>query len=244
MRIREARYSEIGRLALIGARAFFKDDIYAHFYPQRSLYPDAFCEGISASLLDVFTQPGAKILVGELEDGDKMPPPDPSLVGQKIVGYLTLVRHGSPEQKAHFDADSPEKTLYRNLLVREKQLVPNKAIDQAAIDDFVAKQRLVVGSIDNRLEAVSFAILPEFQSMGYGLRFLRLCRDMANTIGVDLVADASKKGFPIYIKFGSQHIGDIDVPAKTIQADDSSLIHLPRLKVPVVRLRPTSKPRI
>ncbi|KAK2742394.1 hypothetical protein CKAH01_18493 [Colletotrichum kahawae] len=243
MRIREARHSEIGRLALIGARAFYQDDIYAHFYPQRSLYPDAFYEGISASLLGVFTQPGAKVFVGELEDGDVLPSSGP-FVDQKIIGYLTVIRHGSPEQKAQFDADSPEKALYRNLIELEKQHVPNKASHQAAIDDFVAKQRLVVGPLDDLLEAVSLAILPEFQSMGYGLRFIQLCQDLVNRIGVDLVADASKKGFPIYIKFGLQHVGDVDVPARTIQADDSSLIHLPQLKVPVVRLRRTSKPQI
>ncbi|KAK1978755.1 hypothetical protein LZ30DRAFT_598419 [Colletotrichum cereale] len=243
MRIREAKYSEIGRLAFIGARAFHDDDIYAHFYPKRALYPGDFYEGILASLVNVFAQPGAKLYIGELEDGDVMPQSG-ALVDQKAIGYMTFMRHGTPEQKAQFDPDSPEKALYREILELEKRSSPNKAIDQAAIDSFVAKQRLVVGSMDDVLEGVSLAILPEFQSLGYGLQFLRLWRDLGETLGVDMVADASKKGFPIYMKFGFRHVGDVEEPEKTIRSDDSSLIHLPRLRVPVIRMSPRIKPRI
>ncbi|KAK2038743.1 hypothetical protein LZ31DRAFT_608016 [Colletotrichum somersetense] len=243
MRFREAKHSELGLLALIGARAFYRDDIYAHFYPQRSLYPEAFYDGILASLVNVFVQPGAKVFVAELENGDIMPQPG-SLVNQKLIGYLTMVHHGTPEQKAQFDADSPEKALYRNLLELGKKKSPNKAIDQAAIDSFVAKQRLIVGPIienQNVVEAVSFAILPEFQSMGYGLRFMRLIGATAASFCAGIVADASKAGFPIYMKFGFEHLGDVEVPAKTIQADDSSIINLPSLKVPIIHLRLMTK---
>ncbi|KAK2050893.1 hypothetical protein LY76DRAFT_651827 [Colletotrichum caudatum] len=135
MRFREAKHSELGRLALIGARAFHEDDIYGHFYPQRSLYPEAFYDGILASLVSVFVQPGAKVFVAELEDGDIMPKSG-SFVDQKLIG--------------------PEKALYRNLIELEKRHSPNKAMDQAAIDSFMAKQRLIVGSIiDDVVEAVS-----------------------------------------------------------------------------------------
>ncbi|KAK1948739.1 hypothetical protein LY78DRAFT_709830 [Colletotrichum sublineola] len=241
MRVREAKHSELGRLALIGARAFHTDDIYAHFYPQRSLYPDAFYEGILATLVNVFVQPGAKIFVAELEDGDIMPQSGP-FVGQKLIGYFTFIRHGTPEQKAQFDSDSPEKALYRSILEQEKRNWPNKAIDQAAIDSFVAKQRSIIGPfLNDVLEAVSLAILPEFQSQGYGLRFLQFGRDLARRVGADLVADASKRGFPIYMKFGWTCIGEVEEPAKTIQADDSSLIKLPNLKVPIIHLKSRSR---
>lgn len=119
--------------------------------------------------------------------------------------------------------------------------MPNKAINQAAIDDFVAKQQLVTGPKDGLLEAVSLAVLPEFQSMGFGLQLLEFLKAMISKLGVDLVADASKRGFPIYVKFGFKHIGDIKLTSKTIQADDLSLVHLPQLTVPVVCLSHTYK---
>lgn len=109
MRIREAKHSELGNLAFIGARAFYEDDIYAHFYPQRRLYPEAFYEGILNSLLDIFTQPGAKVFVAELEDSDFLPPSKSTIAGQKIIGYVTVIFHGDPDQKVQFDAGNEEK---------------------------------------------------------------------------------------------------------------------------------------
>lgn len=113
MHVRLARDSDLPRLACIGVAAFASDLIYGHFHPLRCLYPYDFASSILNTLRRLMFTPGRLIVLAELSGEELMQGTGQtarlSRGKRNIVGYMTLVRHGTKESIAAWNPDSNEK---------------------------------------------------------------------------------------------------------------------------------------
>lgn len=85
--VRLAEWDELPELARIGAAAFGQDEIYLHFNPWRSVYPQDWHDSFLHTLQGRFAEAGSVVLVIEVRHKE----------GEKPVkaGYITATRRGA-----------------------------------------------------------------------------------------------------------------------------------------------------
>ena len=99
MKVRSAKREELPRLATIVVQAFSSEPTYTYFYPFRENYPKDYHDSILLDLSKLFSTLGGLVTVIEVEPDDFAGKSLPGLLQNKVVGVLTLMCHGSLEQK-------------------------------------------------------------------------------------------------------------------------------------------------
>ncbi|KAB8231395.1 GNAT family N-acetyltransferase [Aspergillus alliaceus] len=240
MRLRQARQSDLAALALIQARAFVNDPVFAHFHPFRRHYPQDYYNSLLQALKLAFVTPGNVIMVALLEQKDLGFHDDKHYLGSKLAGFISCVRHGRPKDVDKWNPDDDAKCLERQLYEIETGATPNRAVSTGNIQDFYGRASLVLGSQSDWVESLMLAVLPEYQHLGVAKQLMLWEIAAAEEEGVDIFFEATEVSAPIYLRMGAKVLGTVELQQKKqrseIQLDE---VDLPACSVPVMRLHPS-----
>ncbi|KAF7589532.1 hypothetical protein BBP40_004197 [Aspergillus hancockii] len=241
MRLRPARRSDLPALALIQARAFIKDSVFAHFYPFRQLYPQDYYESLLQALRLAFLTPGHVIMVALLEETDFDVPDRDGHLGSKLAGFISCMRHGDPKEVDKWNPDDDDKRLERHLCALEARQTANRAISADNMNDFYTRASVILGQPENWIESLMLAVLPEYQHLGIAKQLILWEIGAAQAERVDIFFEATEMSAPLYVRIGAKELGIIELPQKkerTEMLPDG--VDLPACSVPVMRLHPSS----
>jgi GNAT superfamily N-acetyltransferase len=163
--------------------------------------------------------------------------------GKRVVAYSAFVKHGTrPEDLASWNPDTPMQSTYlwqrmggkfsltaagiRRALVQLQEYVyetlwPNKAVDTETYRVYYEQahqeyMKYLDGPDTPWIECRGLAVHPDYQRRGYAEKLINWVGHTAWTEDVQIFADCTDTGMPLYLKSGVEIIGKVTLPAKVV----------------------------
>jgi hypothetical protein len=105
------------------------------------------------------------------------------------------------------------------------------------LDKFREQFVRLFGSLDDIIECQMMSILPEFQRLGCGLKFIGLGHRIADDQQANVAGFASAPGAPVYLKGQAWIVGHVKLEERELPDADGSVTRLQELEVPIMRRR-------
>ncbi|KAK4442649.1 hypothetical protein QBC34DRAFT_224792 [Podospora aff. communis PSN243] len=230
--LRQATSADAPILAEIGYRAFNQEPIDGHWFPRKDRYVEDYRRAILSELVLRLVTPGNVIMVVEVEeDGPQSEAEDKNAVlvsalGKKVVAYSVFVKHGTkPEDLANWNPDTLMLRIRRALVQLQEfvyeTLWPNKAVDTETYRVYYEQahqeyMKYLDGPDTPWIECRGLAVHPDYQRRGYADKLMNWVGHTAWTEDVQIFADCTDTGLPLYLKVGVEVIGKVTLPAKVV----------------------------
>ncbi|KAK0616686.1 acyl-CoA N-acyltransferase [Immersiella caudata] len=232
--LRRATPADAQVLAEIGYRAFNQEPIDGHWFPRKDRYVEDYRRAIFNELTLRLVTPGNVIMVIEIEEdghAGRSEAEDKNAIlatapGKKVVAYGVFVKNATkPEELTNWSPDTLMQRIRRALVQLQEfvyeTLWPNKAVDTETYRIYYEQAHQEYMKYLNDpdtpwIECRGLAVHPDYRRRGYAEKLMNWVGHTAWTEEVQIFADCTDTGLPLYLKAGVEIIGKVTLPAKVV----------------------------